>query len=251
MSELAYRDFYYPLNVFMHILTHEEGEVTYLHYGLFDQPGERIGTAQERSTDLLFSRLPPPPARILEVGIGLGTTLARLRRAGYDAEGITPDEKQIEWVRSRYGDTLRVRQSAFESFSSAGMYDCVIFQESSQYIDSALLWAKARELTARVLVLDEFSLRPLDPPGLPSLSRFLTCAALQRFHVKEEIDLSARAMPTMDYFFTRIPRYRQRLITDLSLSDAQLDELIESGDRYRELYRSGAYGYRFLDLVSS
>jgi hypothetical protein len=251
VSELAYRDFYYPLNVFMHILTHEECEVSYLHYGLFDRPDERIGTAQERSTDLLFSRLPAPPARILEAGIGLGTTLARLTAAAYDAVGITPDEKQIEWVRSRYGHTLKVRQSAFESFTTTGTYDCILFQESSQYIDSALLWAKARELTTRVLVLDEFSLRPVDPPGLPSLSRFLTCAALQRFHVKEEIDLSARATPTMDYFFTRIPRYRQRLLADLSLTDTQIDELIESGDRYRELYRSGAYGYRFLDLVSS
>ena len=33
---LPYRDFYYPLNVFMHILTHEEGGVDYLHYALFE-----------------------------------------------------------------------------------------------------------------------------------------------------------------------------------------------------------------------
>ena len=39
MPLIAYRDFYYPLNVFMHILTHEEGAVRYLHYGLFDAGG--------------------------------------------------------------------------------------------------------------------------------------------------------------------------------------------------------------------
>ena len=54
MSEAPYRDFYYPLNVFMHILTNEEGSVSYLHYGLFEREGEPIGEAQERSTSMLL-----------------------------------------------------------------------------------------------------------------------------------------------------------------------------------------------------
>src|SRR6202022_2049667 len=92
-APLPYRDFYYPLNVFMHILMLEEGDVRYLHYGLFERGEDSIGVAQERSTDLLLAQLPPPPARILDVGAGLGTTLERLGQLGYDAEGITPDEK--------------------------------------------------------------------------------------------------------------------------------------------------------------
>src|ERR1700682_5228143 len=101
-----YREFYYPLNVFMHILTHEEGGVDYLHYALFDSENERIGAAQEHSTELLLSRLPPTPSRVLEVGIGLGTTLMRMAHLGYDVEGITPDEKQIAMVQARYGSEL-------------------------------------------------------------------------------------------------------------------------------------------------
>ena len=58
---LPYRDFYYPLNVFMHILTAEEGGVEYLHYGLFEREDEPIGDAQERSTRMLLDRLPPRP----------------------------------------------------------------------------------------------------------------------------------------------------------------------------------------------
>src|SRR5882672_4013523 len=98
---LPYRDFYYPLNVFMHILIREEGTVRYLHYGLFEDANERIALAQDRSTSFLLSRLPPPPARLLDVGVGLGTTLERLTRLGYDAEGITPDEKQIAVAGTR------------------------------------------------------------------------------------------------------------------------------------------------------
>src|SRR5204863_8114014 len=143
---VPYRDFYYPLNVFMHVLTLEEGGVEHLHYGLFERADEPISVAQERSTSMLLSRLPPPPARILEAGIGLGTTLARLTRLGYDALGITPDEKQIAMARDRHPD-LRVACAKFEEMT--GAYDVIVFQESSQYIDAEALFAKAAERAPR------------------------------------------------------------------------------------------------------
>ncbi len=242
---IAYRDFYYPLNVFMHILTHEEGAVSYLHYALFDSATESIGAAQEHSTELLFSRLPPPPKRLLEVGIGLGTTLARLTRAGYDAEGITPDEKQIAMVRDAYGDELRVHCAPLETFAPTSMYDLLIFQESSQYIESNHLFERARGLAPLVIVLDEFALRPVDMEGaLHQRENFLAAATRHDFVVDEELDLSKRAAPTIDYFIARLPRYRDALIADIGITSQQVDDLIESGRRYRALYDDGTYGYR-------
>src|ERR1051325_6896741 len=111
---LPYRDFYYPLNVFMHILTREEGRVDSLHYGLFDDPSESIAAAQERATGFLVSLLPPPPARILDAGAGLGTTLALLTRMGHHAVGITPDEKQIASIHARFGDAVHATCTRFE-----------------------------------------------------------------------------------------------------------------------------------------
>jgi SAM-dependent methyltransferase len=233
--------FTYPLNVFMLILTSEEGTVRYLHYGLFENADDTLLDAQERSTELLLSRLPPPPARVLEVGIGLGTTLGRLLRLGYEAEGITPDEHQIAMAGS-----LPVHCAAFESYDTARTYDIVVFQESAQYIDSEALFARATTLTSRVLVVDEFSLQPVD--GLRSRDAFLAAAARHGFAVHEELDLSASAAPTMDYFTDRIPAFRDRLIADLGLTGRQIDELIESGARYRARYADGTYGYRLFDL---
>src|SRR6185503_7993934 len=106
--ELPYRDFYYPLNLLTHVITLEEGSVRYLHYGLFERAGEPLVDAQQHSTELLLAHLPPVPARLLDVGAGIGTTLDRLTRLGYDVTGITPDEKQIAFIRSRYGDPVRV-----------------------------------------------------------------------------------------------------------------------------------------------
>src|ERR1041384_6840219 len=98
MPAPPYRDIYYPLNVFMHILTQEEGGVAALHYGFFERTSvddEPLRDAQERATSMLLARPPPPPARILDAGCGLGTTLAKLLARGYDAIGINPDAKQI------------------------------------------------------------------------------------------------------------------------------------------------------------
>lgn len=243
---IPYRDFYYPLNVFMHILTHEEGEVRYLHYGLFDRNDEAIGIAQERSTSLLLSRLPPPPARILDVGSGLGTTLMRLVAMGYDAEGITPDEKQVALIRSLHGADAPVRCVAFESLDPSP-FDAVVFQESSQYIEPGALFSRLREMTPAAIVLDEFAMRPLDEPGaLHGLDPFLRAASAHGFREIERIDVSERAAPTIDYFMKRLPRYRRALCDELGLDDAQIDQLLESGERYRTRYADGTYRYLLL-----
>lgn len=246
---LPYRDFYYPLNVFMHILTAEEGGVVYLHYGLFEHEDEPIGVAQERSTALLLERLPPPPAQLLEVGIGLATTLHRLQSLGYDAEGITPDEKQIAMVKARYGDALRVHGAAFETFAGGRTYDAIVFQESSQYIDSMALFAKAETLAPLVLVLDEFAMVPLDTPGaLRTHASFVEAAQRHGFEVLEDLDLSKMAPPTVRYFIKRLPAHRQRLIDDLGLTNEQVDDLIVSGENYVKRYEEGVYAYRLLRL---
>jgi hypothetical protein len=243
----TYRDFLYPLNVFMHILTSEEGEVSYLHYGLFEREDEPIGVAQERSTGLLLSRLPPPPARLLEAGIGLGTTLKRLAALGYDVEGLTPDENQIAAVRARHGDALRVHCAPFETFDTGRTYDTIVFQESSQYIEANALFTRAAALAPHVLVLDEFALAPVE--GLHSLAELLEAASRHGFALTEELDLSKQAAPTMQYFKERIPRYRERLIADVGLTDAQYEELMVSGARYIERYATGVYGYRLLQFA--
>ena len=244
---LPYKDFYYPLNVFMHILTHEEGRVVYLHYGLFTEECDTIGAAQERSTGLLRQRLPPPPARLLDAGAGLGTTMARLAADGYDMRGITPDDKQVAMIRETYAG-IGVQCIRYEDLP-AEPFDAIYFQESSQYIGSEAIFSRAREMTSQVIVLDEFSLKPVDFPGaLHTLAGFLDAAEKHEFRVIEEVDLSQQAAPTIDYFNARIPRYRERLVADVGITNEQVDDLIASGHRYRDLYRDGTYGYRLLQF---
>jgi len=245
MTAPPYRDFYYPLNVFMHILTLEDGGVDSLHYGLFEQDDEPLAAAQQHATGLLLTRIPPPPLRILDAGIGLGTTLALLTRIGHDVVGITPDEKQIAFVRERYGDSVRAECAAFETFR--GTFDLIVFQESSQYIDSAALFANASTLAPRVVVMDEFSTESTEGLHHP-LQEFLDAAEANGFRVTEQLDLSAQAAPTIAWFTARLPRHRAALTGELALTDQQVDDLIAGGARYSDAYRRGAYRYLLLDL---
>jgi cyclopropane fatty-acyl-phospholipid synthase-like methyltransferase len=246
----AFREFPFPLNVLLTVLDREEGSVGSMHYGLFETPADSIAAAQERSTALLLSRLPPPPARLLEVGIGLGTTLARLARMGYATEGITPDPVQAAAAKARHGERLPVHTTPLEYFETANRYDAVFFQESSQYIESDALFRKVRALIppgGRVVVLDEFALRPVEKPGaLHRLDLFLEAALREGFRLEEDLDVSRRAMPTIDWFLERIPKHREAIHGSLGVKDGQVDALLASGREYRELYETGAYGYRLL-----
>lgn len=254
-SVAAYRDFTYPLNVFMHILLQEEARVDYLHYGIFENPAQSLLAAQERSTELLFERLPPVPSCLLEVGIGLGTALNKLVRRGYRATGISPDASQITMARQRYGDDLPVACSRLEDFQSPHRFDAVIFQESSQYIPELQLFGQAGQLLdsgGRVIVLDEFSAVPLDDPrALHSLESFKSAAHDAGFRIVEELDLTERAAPTIDYFTTRLPRFRDSLLRELGITSAQIEDLIENGRRYRDRYGRGEYVYRLLRFQRS
>jgi SAM-dependent methyltransferase len=245
-ESLPYRDFYYPLNVFMHLLSLEEGEVRYLHYGLFDGSDATLIGAQERSTALLLERLPKPPARLLDVGSGIGTTLDRLTRLGYDVTGITPDTQQLQYIHARYGDALHLLLERFETLRDVTPFDVIVFQESSQYIDSEALFAQAARLTRRVLVLDEFATLPAG--HLHQWMPFIEASARHGFSIAEQLELSEQAAPTIDYFNERYPRYRDRLIADLGLSPETIDALIQGGLEYRAAYTRGDYVYRLVDF---
>ena len=89
------REFSFPLNVYGALLEWTQGRLDHLHYGLFDRADEPVIQAQERASERLWAQM-PPPCRVLEVGIGVGTTLQRLRERGYDPLGVTPEPAQAD-----------------------------------------------------------------------------------------------------------------------------------------------------------
>jgi SAM-dependent methyltransferase len=249
----------YPLNVYARVVELEEGQVQYLHYGLYAQPGMTMPEAQRRSTALLERLLPPPgpaerPCRVLEVGIGLGTTLARLQEAGYNITGITPDAGQIAVARARHGEGLPLVCTRLEDFTEgAGSWDVLLLQESAQYIDPLELFAQADRLLGErgeIVLADEFALRRTEAgrENLHLLEHFVAVAGRFGFSVAELRDVSVEAAPTVDYLLRTVTRHAAALEAEFGLDDTVLAALNASNLAYRERYASGRFGYALLRM---
>lgn len=251
-SVSPYKDLNFPLNVYAHAMLLQEGNADYLHYGLFQHKKTDLPTAQQFSTELVISRLPPPACRILEVGVGLGTTLSLLRRLGYDVQGLTPDAQQIAHIHKNLGNQAPVTCQCLEDFASdAESFDVMLFQESAQYIDPLVIFNKAADLlsmSGSLLIIDEFALRRVEKSveKLHLLNDMVTQAARFGFELVEQLDLSEMAAPTLDYLLCMTAMHRQRLMHDLHLSEGQLAKLDESNRAYQKKYSSGEFGYGLL-----
>jgi len=252
VSPSPFKDLAFPLNVYAHALLLQEGKVDYLHYGLFQNNRTSLQAAQQFSTDLLMARLPPPPRRILEVGVGLGTTLSLLNQRGYDVYGITPDAQQIAYIQKSLGSGASVSCHSLQDFTAPSKsFDVVLFQESAQHIEPIVIFNKAMDLlplSGDLFIIDEFALKydKAGMAGLPLLKDMTTLAERFGFELVEHMDLSAMAAPMLDYLLHITTTHRRNLIKDLALNDEQLTQLNESNWVSREKYASGHYGYALL-----
>ena len=251
---MGLRDFSFPLNVYATLLAWTEGQVDYLHYGLYANADEGTPQAQQRASDLLWAQL-PPPCRVLEVGIGLGTTLSRLGAAGYDAVGLTPDGAQADEARARHGAAIDVAVSRLEDLPTPAVrWHLMLLQESAQYIEPLALFEAADRLLvkrgATLLLMDEFALRRDGPQhaGLHLHSAFAELASRFGWQLDHEADVSDAAAHTLTALLRMLQRHRQRLIEQLLLTPVALDDLKLALERYRDLYAQGVYGYRLMRL---
>lgn len=248
-----YKDLTFPLNVYAHALLLQEGKATYLHYGLFQNNRTSLQAAQQFSTDLLMSRLPPPPCRVLEVGVGLGATFSLLKERGYAVHGITPDAQQIAYIQKSLGPDVSVSCHALETFTGESeSFDIALFQESSQYIDPLVIFNKSLDLlsqSGQLFIIDEFRLKcdaTSTSGSLHQLDSMIALAERSGFELIENLDLSSLAAPTLDYLLQTITTHRQKLIKDLFLHPEQLKQLEQSNRIYQEKYANGQYGYALL-----
>lgn len=120
----------------------KEGEIDYMKnigdegaQAAFDKPFSHF-TCSKNLVDLgiIMALLPPPPARLLDLGCGTGWTSAFFARRGYRVTGqdIAPDMIQFaERNRSRYeAQSLDFVLSDYESLSFEEPFDCAVFYDS-------------------------------------------------------------------------------------------------------------------------
>jgi SAM-dependent methyltransferase len=132
----------------------------------------------------VMSRLPPPPARILDLGCGSGWTSVMLARRGYEVVGqdIAGDMVALaEANRAAAGvSNLRFVVADYEAFDADGSFDGALFYDSLHHaVDPAAAMATAfRALRpGGVLVTVE--------PGHGHARSAAALAAVQAFDVTE------------------------------------------------------------------
>lgn len=78
--------------------------------------------AAQCSFDFVRPRLPPPPARVLEVGCGQGHLSALLAAEGYRVVALDASPEAVELARRRGVDAHRAEWMTFEAspFDAAG-----------------------------------------------------------------------------------------------------------------------------------
>lgn len=247
-----FRDLTFPANVYAHALSLQEDKAADLHYGLFENDKTSLSTAKQFSTNLLMTRLPLPPYRILQVDVGLGTTFSLLRQHGYDVHGITADIQQLKYIQKSLGPEASVSHHSLETFTAEpDSFDAVLFQESAQHIEPLLMFKKAMNLltlSGDLIIIDEFALEH-DSVGISRLhllQDIIELAGRFGFELLEHLDLSTMAAPTLDHLLRMTATHRRNLLQDLALSTEQLQQLDESNRNHRNQYASGHHGYALL-----
>lgn len=235
---MQYTNFSFPLNVYAHALCLEEGHFHYLHYGFNLQQG--IHQAQQNSTDFVMTKLPPVPADILEVGIGVGTTGYQLVKAGYNYTGVVPDSAQIAYCRDK---NLLLLENSFELMPQEVQYDVILFQESAQYIPTKILLQKAQTLLKPkgcVLIIDEVATEII-----AELDQLVNQFG---FQIVEKQDLTEAAAPSLGYLIEIIYKHRPSLLQDLQLSSLQLSQLLYQLEIRNQEYQDKTFSYMFFQF---
>ena len=109
--------------------------------------------------EFVRGHLPPPPARLLEVGCGQGELTVALAAVGYDVLGIDPLAPQ--------GDLFR--RLKLDDLEDSARFDAIVASHSLHHIralDAGLDKIAASLLPGAVLVVDEFAWDRLDETTL-------------------------------------------------------------------------------------
>lgn len=77
-----------------------------------------------------------PPGRLLEIGCGGGRYLNRMRRAGWQVEGIEPDLAAASRVRDRY--SIEVRPDLFAEHYPDAAFDAVVMSHVIEHVHDPL-----------------------------------------------------------------------------------------------------------------
>ncbi len=247
----------FPLNVYAQTLTLASGTpADLLHFGVFDTEAELAdgyAAAQLRAQQRLLTLLLPPPARVLEIGCGSGTLARDLAAQGYEVMAITEIEEEWRNARALAGQRAQCEWVSLQEFADGRLFDIVLLQQSSQYLDPLLLFSRAAALLGeggQLLLADEFLLDDsrMEPEPRPLLSNFLQLAERCGFRVARQRELGRQVAPGLTLFASLLEGQRAAVAAGLSVSEVALQDLQQALLTQAAKFAQARLGYTLLDL---
>jgi cyclopropane fatty-acyl-phospholipid synthase-like methyltransferase len=231
-----------------------------LHFGYWEAEKEDIGLeeAQQSATELLLKQLPKAPARILDIGCGLGATSQHLHNLGYEVVAIAPDKTAIDYAKAvNPGPHYFITGFLDDHPMLEGneKYDVVLMQESLQYFpEIQTVFSKIKKLikdeNSRILICDEVSYDE----------------ATKEFSVVKQVEEIEKAFHNLGFYvdyhkmignevahtctetLLRFEEKRQLLMDTIDDAGEHLDNYINGWRQQEKAYQNGTMGYEVWSL---
>ncbi len=233
----------------------------HLHFGLFpaDRPGITLEEAQRALLQHLLRLLPPPPARILQAGCGLGLAAFELAESGYSVAAVVEGGELAAAAAQRHphlGVSFHALTLLDEdpAILAPGTYDAVVLLEA--VADPAMLarvLARVRELLrdgGLLLSAGEVAGRQGAAAGaaVPTADDYTVALAESGFRPVEREIVAAQVAPTCDVMVSRLALACERAVAAGAAPDeaTALRESLTHWRRRREQHGAGTLGYELL-----
>ena len=235
-------------------------EGDHLHFGYWpeDRPAISLEDAQEELFERLTALIPPPPARLLDVGCGLGLSAFRLGDRGYFVTAIAPSPELIGYAAARYAhENIHFEAAGFldeSAIHKEQTFDVILFQESLQYLHPLdLVLQSARELlhpTGKLIICDEMVIdeKILDHTSVHparDVHRLLTETGF-RLETREAV--GPRVSKTCTEMIDRFHRFSDAMTQAIGLPETENRiRHYQTGWQSQQCwYESGRMGYEFI-----
>jgi len=226
------------------------GLFDYFHYGLWERDTYDFKKAQENLASLMKSLIPDGVQRILDVGCGLGRTTYDLTNLGYDVIGISPDEKLMNMARLKYNkDNLQLITSSFEDYKSYNIFDLILFQESTQYINLKTIFTRCRKLLNKngyILMCDEIKYNPART-GFRQKERILKLAKKNGFKIIYNNNITQTVLKTRDFVLQELVNSKDSMVEVFSQfrekTEEEIRSFIEGVKVHNKMFEDGLLGY--------
>ena len=212
-----------------------------LHYGYWeglDVCAGNFGAAQSAYTDVVFSRLPPTPCRILDIGGGAGETARKLIALGHQVEIVIPSAFLASRCRVNAPEAV-IHETTFEKAQLEGVFDVCLFSESFQYIPLEQGLKKCLSILAtdgRIVIADCFrsetfrsdAVQATTGGGHPIVAFHKHVKSLS-LDISQDADITKQVAPSIDLeqgLFNVIGYAGQRIDAELSAQRPRMRRFI-------------------------